>query len=303
MELRHLRTFLAVADTLNISAAARQINVTQPALSRHIHDLEYTVGTPLFVRRSGGGLRLTEAGVALQQGGARAIAELEGAMRSARAMPADQNTTVRIGYYGAISVWASIVAPSFERLVSKFPRHSCRMLEASCSAIHNALRAGQLDVAILGPGTHEPDPSIALERACTFPALVMLPANHRLAKRRAIALSDLAEETVIGLMEMLMPGRYETFSSACAAAGFVPKLELSAASLPELMAKVKLRMAVTIIGSLAREIPHPGLTFIPLKPPGVPLALYVGRAKECTTAARELAAMMIAECRRLYPTV
>src|SRR5206468_2648000 len=57
MELRHLRTFVTVAETLNISAAARRLRVTQPALSRQIRDLEFAVGHPLFVRHPGG-LRL-----------------------------------------------------------------------------------------------------------------------------------------------------------------------------------------------------------------------------------------------------
>ena len=61
MELRHFRYFLAAAEELNISKASRRLNVSQPAMSRLIHDLEYELGTPLFVRERFG-LALTPAG-------------------------------------------------------------------------------------------------------------------------------------------------------------------------------------------------------------------------------------------------
>jgi LysR family transcriptional regulator, benzoate and cis,cis-muconate-responsive activator of ben and cat genes len=61
MELRHLRYFVAVAESLNIRQAAARLHLSQPPLTRQIHDLEEEVGTRLFVR-SKKGMRLTESG-------------------------------------------------------------------------------------------------------------------------------------------------------------------------------------------------------------------------------------------------
>src|ERR1700676_2747811 len=62
MELRHLRYFVAVAEELNVRQAAARLHLSQPPLSRQIHDLEDEVGTKLFVRSKSSGMRLTEAG-------------------------------------------------------------------------------------------------------------------------------------------------------------------------------------------------------------------------------------------------
>lgn len=96
MELRHLRTFLIVAETQNISEAARRLQVTQPALGRHIRALEHTMGTALFVREPGR-LRLTPAGRVLRDRGPAVLAAIEEALRCARAVEKDAAATVCVG--------------------------------------------------------------------------------------------------------------------------------------------------------------------------------------------------------------
>src|SRR5215210_6697394 len=61
MELRHLRYFVTAAEEMNISRASARLRVSQPAVSRQIHDLEEELGVPLF-KREKNGLSLTEAG-------------------------------------------------------------------------------------------------------------------------------------------------------------------------------------------------------------------------------------------------
>jgi len=61
MDIRHIRYFLAVADSGSVAAAARQLDIVQPALSRQIRDLEEELGAPL-VLRSAKGVELTAVG-------------------------------------------------------------------------------------------------------------------------------------------------------------------------------------------------------------------------------------------------
>src|ERR1041384_822368 len=108
MELRHLRTFLMVAETLNISQAGRRLRVTQPALSRQIRELEHAVGHALFVRHPSG-LRLTATGLTLRAHGVKAVAAIDDALRLARGAGAKEPAVLRVGYYGTVSIWATIL--------------------------------------------------------------------------------------------------------------------------------------------------------------------------------------------------
>lgn len=300
MELRHLRTFITVAETLNISEAARRLRVTQPALSRHIRDLEHCVGRPLFVRIPGR-LRLTPTGATLRDHGAKALTAFDEALRSARGMGSNESAVLRVGYYGTVSVWSGILVPALEKLARKFPQTSPSVVELSCVQLANDLREGRLDVALLGPGDYGRIPGVVMDVACAVPALAMVAANHRLAKKRLIALEDLRDEEIIGVTEQVAPGRYRSLIAACRSAGFSPKIANIATSLPEIIMAVKQRMGAAILGPLAMAVPHPGAVFIKIKPPGVLLELYAAYVVSAGCAARELAALIVAECNRFNP--
>src|SRR5215510_2073952 len=85
MELRHLRYFVAVAEAGNVSKAAAALHLSQPALSRQIHDLEAELNVALF-ERSGRRLRLTGAGEDLLGYGRRVLDQAGAFRERARAI-------------------------------------------------------------------------------------------------------------------------------------------------------------------------------------------------------------------------
>jgi DNA-binding transcriptional LysR family regulator len=302
MELRHLRTFVAVAETLNISEAARRLRVTQPALSRHIHALEDIVGHPLFVRHRNG-LLLTASGITLRDQGAKALVAVDAALTSARGADSEVGTVVRLGYYG-ISVWANLLAPAVETFSRRFPHVTLNMVEQSSVHLAAALRKGELDVALLGSGDYDRIPGVVTEVACTVPAVAMMPANHRLAKKRLITLDDLRDEPIIGFTHQDAPGRSRSFIAACQVAGFSPSIAYVASILPELILAVKKQMGVALLSAFATTVPHPpGVVFIKLRPPCVPMDVYAAYALRGPSAARSLAGLIIAEARRVAKSV
>jgi len=297
-EARHVRTFLVVADALNISEAARRLNVTQPALSRQIRELEEAVGHPLFVRHPKG-LRLTEAGETLRVEGRKAAAAMEAALAAARDAGEQQASSLSVGYYSNICVWANVLGPAFEKLGRRYPRITTSLTEAPSAQLVADVAAGRLSVALLGPAEYPPVPGVTFEVACSVPAIVMMPLNHRLAKKRQLELADLQGEEIVGLTPEMSPGRNRPLLAACAAAGFTPRVSAVASGVPELMVAVKKRMAVAILDAFARVAPLPGVAFVGLKPPRVMLDIQVARSSQPSPAALLLSELMVAEARRV----
>src|SRR5882757_7549541 len=84
MELRHLRYFIAVAETGSLTVAAeKRLHTSQPSLSRQIKDLEYQVGIELL-RRSARGVELTDAGKAFIDHARLALGQVDAAVEAAR---------------------------------------------------------------------------------------------------------------------------------------------------------------------------------------------------------------------------
>src|SRR5260370_27782122 len=97
MELRHLRYFVAVAEELNVRQAAARLHLSQPPLSRQIHDLEDEVGTKLFVR-SKSGMRLTEAGRTFLKEARSILAQSQRAVQLAQAASRGEAGHLDIAY-------------------------------------------------------------------------------------------------------------------------------------------------------------------------------------------------------------
>ena len=207
---------------------------------------------------------------------------------------------VRLGYYG-ISIWEGILAPAVEtfsrEISAPHAEHGGGI--ALRAPRRGLLQEGQLDVALLGSGDYDRIPGVVTELACTVPAMAVVAANHRLAKKRLVTIEDLRDEQIIGFKHQDAPGRCRTFIAACRDAGFSPRRSLYVASIfPEVTMEVKKRMGAAILSSFATTVPHPGVVFLKLKPPCVPLEMYAAHILSGPPEARELAEMIIAQARR-----
>ena len=98
MELRHLRYFIAVAETGSLRVAAEQrLHTSQPSLSRQIRDLEEEVGAPLF-RRSTQGVELTAAGQAFFEHALPALSQIDAAVAEARRAAVPESQQFAVGF-------------------------------------------------------------------------------------------------------------------------------------------------------------------------------------------------------------
>ncbi|MES2696530.1 MAG: LysR family substrate-binding domain-containing protein, partial [Verrucomicrobiota bacterium] len=150
---------------------------------------------------------------------------------------------------------------------------------------------------LLSTGDYDRIPGVVTTVICSVPAMVVVAANHRLAKKRVVSLEDLRDEEIVGFKHQDAPGRYRSFLTACRDAGFSPRVTYVASIFPELCIEVKKRMGAGIISSFGTTVSHPGVVFIKLKPPGVRMDFYTAHAASASPAALELEKLVAAQAR------
>ena len=289
MELRHLRYFVTAAEELNISRASARLRVSQPAVSRQIHDLEEELGVALFKRETSG-LSLSPAGesyLAHARVILRKSSEATAHMHSFRSQPVKKLT---IGYIAP--TLSSILTPVLRNFTRKHRDTEMVLQELSPQDQVKALRDGRIDFALLG----NPCPALASEFEVVvlrrIPFRAVLPDDHLLAKRKRITLAQLKDETFIGFEEESFPGRNASICDACQQAGFTPRLRQRVGSLTALVALVAAGKGVTLAPAEVHQSPHPRAVFVPLKPPVPSVAsAAVYRKGEKNSALLELLAL------------
>jgi DNA-binding transcriptional LysR family regulator len=266
VELRHLRTFATIAETLNFSRAAALLHVTQPALSRQMRDLEAEVRRNLFDRVSNG-VRLTTAGREFLVGARRVLAASDALLAHMLGRDGSPRPPLKIAHFGALS--AQYFSPFIHRLHRRYPGANLQIEEYLPGESLAALRAGKLDAAFSGP----PEPSrlrgLDARTVWRVPQEIFVPANHALAKRRRLALAELRRDRWALWSEKDFPGFGRTCVAACRAAGFRPRVAGTVDSLASMLIHVAESKYISYGPPVARTLPHQGVAFIPTDPPGV----------------------------------
>lgn len=189
MELRHLRYFNAVAQTLNFTRAALQLNIAQPPLSRQIHQLEEELGVSLLERTRP--LRLTEAGRFFHEHSSQLLEQLSRISDDTRRVAAGQKRWLGIGFapstlYGAL--------PDLIRQLRSVGNIELGLSELITVQQLEALKSGRIDIGF-GRLLLD-DPTIVQEVLREDPLVVALPAGHRMLNEE-IELEALAQEPFI----------------------------------------------------------------------------------------------------------
>jgi LysR family transcriptional regulator, hca operon transcriptional activator len=195
MELRHLRYFVAVAEEGSLTVAAeKRLHTAQPSLSRQIRDLEYEVGVPLLTR-SAHGVELTAAGRVFLDHARLALAQVESTVEAARRAAHPSKPTFALGFLtGQEMDWL----PEVMRVLrGELPKIEVTVSSQYSPDLAQGLLRGKLDLAFMRPEPQMPD--LDYRVIVREPLIIVLPSDHRLASRDAIALRDIAGETFIGM--------------------------------------------------------------------------------------------------------
>ncbi len=209
---------VVLAEELSFSKAARRCNVTQPHLSRLIHELEAWVGTPLVVRARGRReVELTPAGQAFVVRARRVLGELSMALEEAQAVSTGRALDLRIGLsnYGRLSPWQDIV----NRLLARQPDARLKWHEMQASREHaEQLLAGQLDAAFIAPYGYEG--RLAMQEVWQTNLVVLLPADHPLTALTEVPLAALRESLLYPVPPALNLGLFDHINRFTRSVGF-----------------------------------------------------------------------------------
>ena len=231
VEIRHLRYFLAVAQTENFTRAAERLQISQPSISQQVTQLERLLGTPLF-RRVGKRVFLTEAGVAFRVRAEIVLRKLDEACSSVDDVGTLLSGRVDIGVIPALHVpWVPAV---LESLARDFPGLNVGVHEAASSDVESEMEAGRVDIGF-GLMTHA-SPSIRYERLASQPFSLIVPARSRFGKSSGIALREIQDERLV-----LLPQSFDMREAADAVlmqAGVHPRIAFEIDSIDSTLAAV-----------------------------------------------------------------
>jgi LysR family hca operon transcriptional activator len=192
MELRHLRYFVAVAETGSLTVAAEQrLHTSQPSLSRQIRDLEDEVRAELF-SRSARGVELTASGKAFLDHARLALAQVDAATEAARRAVRPAKQVFALGFQtGEEITW---LPRAMQVLRDELPNIDVTVSSGYSPDLADALARGRLDLGFLRA---EPGFDLDYRVVSREKLIVLMPSDHRLTARTAIRPEDLVGETFI----------------------------------------------------------------------------------------------------------
>lgn len=209
MELRHLRYFIAVAETGSLTVAAQQrLYTSQPSLSRQMRALEDEVGVALMTR-SARGVVLTDAGRAFLEHARIALNQVEVAGEAARRAAQPAKPTFSLGFLSGQEVdW---LADAMRVLRDRLPNLDITVSSQHSPDLAQALLKGRLDVAFMR--AERDMPNLKYVTVAQEPLVVVMPSDHRLAAFDAVDVHELAGELFIGGSDIasLMRDTVQTF--------------------------------------------------------------------------------------------
>lgn len=194
IDLTLLRTFVAVAKTRNISRAAEQIHLTQPAVSLQIKQLESVVGAELFLRHP---LRLTDAGEYLLSQSEQLLAQWQDVLSFVQ----DEKDLVQGSLTIACSdtVMRFCLLPAIKQFRKRYAGIEFSILNRTSVAAKEAVLSGEADLAYALLDL--PHPKLNHQPFLTYREVAALPANHPWTGTNKVAARQLVSETLLLLEE------------------------------------------------------------------------------------------------------
>lgn len=259
MELRHVRYFEAVAETLSFTRAAERLHVTQPTLSHQIRQFEEELGVKLF-DRIGRRIRLTEDGEMLRDYTGPALAQLDRGVQALRDPSRQPARQLRVGTIPSLNI--RVVPRCVAQFLALRPEHQVIVEELSAGGVVAGFDASRLDLAVSYlPPTNA---SLWFEPLYKEELRLVVASGHPLARRHHLRVVEL-HRTRMALLQSTFTTR-RLIDEAFAMAGAEPTVVAEMNTVSSLIELVRQTDFATILGDSA--VPRlPELRVIPLQDP------------------------------------
>ncbi|MEU9442668.1 LysR substrate-binding domain-containing protein [Streptomyces sp. NPDC048304] len=265
LDLRKVRYFTAVAELLHFGRAADRLHIAQPVLSRQIRALEKDLGAPLFERDSHG-VALTSAGRQLLDDAGHLLAAADATRRRVRRAARGPRRLV-VGFRAGV-----VVTPALRAFGAAHPDIGVQTRRVEWDDQAGLILDGTVDLAYVRRPVDER--GLTLMPLFTEARVAMLPADHRLAGKPELALSDLDGETWLRYAEPAPD-------------------DVPIRSVEEKFERVAAGTGITLVPvSIAEQYSRPDITYVPVpdaEPDQVYLAWEAGRRSPLIAAFAEAA--------------
>jgi DNA-binding transcriptional LysR family regulator len=265
MDLKRLRTFVAVAEENGFARAAERLALAQPAVSKHVKDLEDQFGGPLLERRPDG-VHLTYAGEQLLSAARDLISTAAEIETRVKAAVRGDVGLLTLGFNETVS-WGTIIPKAVYEFRRRHPDVMLKMHPMLSVDQIAALRARRIDGGFL---FHRDvaDPELRGVSLLNDPMLLAVPRRSKWAKHPPARLADLADEPFIWIPRQSAPAYYDRVMDHCRQSGLQLSVVQEGMDGSALLSLVAVGMGLTFVPASARPrcpedvalVPVPDLT-------------------------------------------
>ncbi|MBW4694229.1 MAG: LysR family transcriptional regulator [Lyngbya sp. HA4199-MV5] len=272
MELRQLHYFLAVAEELSFSRAARQLNMAQPPLTRQIRQLEQELDVQLFERNSRR-VELTEVGTVFVEEARRILEQVEQSVGITQRASRGEVGRLVVAFEGSSAY--DVIPLSLKAYRERFPDVEVVVLGMTTNQQIEALHNSQIQLGFVVPPLQGQVEDLEVEAVIQASLIVALPESHKLTAKSTIKVRSLAKEALILGQRHSGCGFYDQVIAVCRRAGFSPLIRQEVNEMQVLLGLVAAGFGIAILPESARQFQRSGVVYRELQPASSEVALAI----------------------------
>jgi DNA-binding transcriptional LysR family regulator len=258
IELRLWRQFVAVAEELHFSRAARRLNMTQPPLTQAIAQLEAVLDLKLFDRTKRS-VQLTAAGAALVPEARDLLARAQALPAYARASADGEAGRLRLAF---VSTVGFDLLPRWVRAFrEQHPKVELELIESTGDVQLQALERGEIDAGFI---LHSPGfvpAGLACQRIARESLVMALPEQSEFAGKDRLTLKELLEQPLVIFPRRILPSLYDAIFTMYHAAGQLPRVAQEAIQMQTIVNLVSAGLGVAWVPESVRQFQRSGVVY------------------------------------------